>query len=89
MHGAGKLNGGAYAVPTIPCVLYRLDEDFAGFLRLGNMTTDIVRFNHTLTEWLVEYNFRRPHATLGYISPINFIYRHHRLLPMTSSDTQS
>src|SRR6185295_4540297 len=52
------------------------------FLNLGNMTLDTDRFNHHLTDWLVEYNFRRPHVTLGYVSPINFIYKHHRLLPM-------
>ena len=57
------------------------------FLNLGNMTLDTDRFNRNLTEWLIEYNFRRPHATLGYVSPINFIYKHHRLLPMTPSDT--
>lgn len=59
------------------------------FLNLGNMTLDTGRFNRHLTEWLIEYNFRRPHASLGYISPINLIYRHHRLLPMTPSDTES
>jgi hypothetical protein len=34
------------------------------------------------TECLVEYNFRRPHRSLGYRSPNNFIYKHQRLLPM-------
>ena len=57
------------------------------FINLENMTLDTDRFNRNLTEWLIEYNFRRPHATLGYISPINFIYRYHKLLPMTPSDT--
>jgi transposase InsO family protein len=62
-----------------------LDEEF---LRMGNMTTDPVEFNRRLTEWLVEYNFHRPHQTLGYMSPINFIYKHERLLPMYPSSTQ-
>lgn len=57
------------------------------FLQLGNFTTDTVRFNRRLTEWLVEYNFNRPHQTLGYLSPIQFIYRHHHLLPMYPSST--
>jgi len=57
------------------------------FIHQGNMTLDAERFNRNLTEWLIEYNFRRPHASLGYVSPINLIYKHHRLLPMTPSDT--
>jgi len=58
------------------------------YIQLGNMTTDTTLFNRNLTEWLVEYNFYRPHASLGYMSPINLIYRHHHLLPMTPSDTE-
>jgi transposase InsO family protein len=57
------------------------------FVQLGHMTADTARFNQNLTEWLIEYNFYRPHASLGYVSPINLIYRHHHLLPMTPSDT--
>jgi transposase InsO family protein len=57
------------------------------FLAMGNMVTDPVEFNRRLTEWLVEYNFRRPHQSLGYMSPINFIYKHERLLPMYPSST--
>ena len=53
------------------------------FVSLGNFTPDIVSFNQSLTEWLVEYNFRRPHETLGYETPINF----NQVLPMCSSST--
>jgi transposase InsO family protein len=62
-----------------------LEEEF---IQMGNMTTDTTEFNRRLTEWLIEYNFRRPHQSLGYLSPINFIYRHQRLLPMYPSSTR-
>ena len=42
------------------------------FVNLGNFTTDVVCFNQNLTEWLIEYNFRRPHQTLDYETPIKF-----------------
>lgn len=57
------------------------------FIQMGNAVTDQAEFNRRLTEWLIEYNFRRPHQALGYLSPINFIYRHERLLPMYPSST--
>lgn len=57
------------------------------FLDLGNFTTDPLLFNERLTEWLVEYNFKRPHQTLGYQTPIDFHYQHHRVLPMCPSST--
>lgn len=63
-----------------------LEEEF---IQMGNFTTDIPEFNRRLTEWLVEYNFRRPHQSLGYVSPINFIYKHQPLLPMYPSSTHS
>lgn len=59
------------------------------FVQLGNLTADVPEFNRRLTEWLIEYNFRRPHQSLGYLSPINFIYRYQRLLPMYPSSTTS
>jgi transposase InsO family protein len=59
------------------------------FIALGNMTDNVRLFNQRLTEWLVEYNFRRPHQTLGYMPPINFTYKYHKLLPMYPSSTWS
>lgn len=59
------------------------------FIALGNMTDNVQLFNERLTEWLVEYNFRRPHQTLGYMPPINFTYKYHKLLPMYPSSTRA
>ncbi|MBI4209443.1 MAG: transposase, partial [Deltaproteobacteria bacterium] len=39
------------------------------------------------TEWLIEYNFHRPHQALGYQTPIAFHYQHHKVLPMYPSST--
>jgi len=57
------------------------------FICFGNMTADPVAFNRNLTEWLVEYNFRRPHQALGYLPPINFTFKYHKVLPMYPSST--
>ena len=57
------------------------------FIQLGNMTADCDIFNQRLTEWLVEYNFKRPHQSLGYETPIKFHYKYHKVLPMYPSST--
>ncbi|PJA11066.1 hypothetical protein COX67_01680, partial [Candidatus Falkowbacteria bacterium CG_4_10_14_0_2_um_filter_36_22] len=41
--------------------------------------------NHNLTEWLIEYNFKRPHQSLNYQTPLKFS----KVLPMYSSCTYS
>ena len=56
------------------------------FVNFGNFTTDIDKFNQNLTEWLIEYNFRRPHETLAYATPINF-HNSMQVLPMYPSST--
>ncbi len=55
------------------------------FIALGNFHSDPKIFNQKLTEWLVEYNFRRPHEALDYKTPIEFS----KVLPMYSSCTAS
>ncbi len=57
------------------------------FIQLGNFTPDLVEFNQRLTEWLIEYNFRRPYQALNYIPLINFHYKYHKVLPMYPSST--
>lgn len=57
------------------------------FIQMGNLTEDTRLFNARLTDWLVEYNYKRPHQTLGYMSPINFHFKFHKVLPMYPSST--
>jgi len=59
------------------------------FIQLGNLTADCDIFNQRLTEWLIEYNFKRPHQSLGYETPIGFHYKYHKVLPMYPSSTKS
>src|SRR3989338_2503343 len=55
------------------------------FINDGNFHPDPAVFNPKLTEWLVEYNFMRPHASLNYQTPIAFT----KVLPMYSSCTRA
>lgn len=57
------------------------------FVSLGNYTPDVLEFNRNLTEWLIEYNFKRPHVSLNYDTPINF-NNSTQVLPMYPSDTR-
>lgn len=70
-----------------------INESFNGtlqkeFINLGNFTPDVKLFNKNLTEWLVEYNFNRPHQSLGYQTPIDFHFQHHKVLPMCPSSAE-
>ena len=39
----------------------------------SNLSLDPEEFNPRLTEWLIEYSFNRPHQSLGYLTPIEYI----------------
>lgn len=58
------------------------------FIALGNITTDCAVFNRHLTEWLIEYNFKRPHQALGYAVPVEYHYKNQKVSPMYPSSTE-
>jgi len=41
---------------------------------MGYYIDDRNVFNPLLTEWLIKYNFYRPHQSLGYSTPMNVLY---------------
>lgn len=53
------------------------------FINQGNFHPDTDIFNPKLTDWLVEYNFKRPHESLKYMTPMEAL----NLTPMYSSCT--
>jgi len=59
------------------------------FIQLGNYTDNVIIFNQRLTEWLIEYNFVRPHQTLGYDTSWEFYQKTAKVLPRYSSRTKS
>jgi transposase InsO family protein len=72
-----------------------LVERFNGILQqeyvnLGNFTPDPDLFNQGLTEWLIFYNFVRPHHSLGLKRPAEFAnMKAMRVLPMWSPMTRT
>jgi len=58
----------------------------------SNLSLDPEELNPRLTEWLIEYNFNRPHQSLGYLAPVEYIEKelakiHSPVLPMWSAST--
>jgi len=48
----------------------------------------IIQANRDLTEWLIEYNFNRPHQSLAYQTPIEYASQHFiQVLPMYPART--
>jgi len=59
----------------------------------SNFTSNIEAFNYVLTDWLIEYNFKRPHESLEYEVPFEFYLKsrdtyYPHLLPMYSASTR-
>ena len=57
------------------------------WLSTGQFSSDLDIFNRRLTDWLVYYNYKRRHASLGNISPMDFCVETGRVLPMYSTRT--
>ncbi len=59
------------------------------WLNDGHFTPNINEFNRELTVWLEEYNFNRPHQTLDYLTPYEYLEitlrKQQKLLPMYST----
>ncbi len=74
--------------PTDNPVLERfnrtIQEEFVQMIDIG--LEDVTEFNKRLLDWLIEYNSVRPHQTLDYLTPLEYIDQRN-LLPMSSSRT--
>ena len=66
----------------IETLIYEWLNDF-------NFMPDCDEFNVNLTEWLIEYNFNRPHQSLDYLTPIEYIEKHRDVLPMCPATTRA
>jgi len=58
----------------------------------SNLSLDPEELNPRLTEWLIEYNFNRPHQSLAYLTPVEYIEKelakiYSPVLPMWSAST--
>ena len=51
-----------------------IQEEFANWHRL-TLACDIDLFNRKLMDWLIWYNTERPHWSLGFLSPLQFIIK--------------
>jgi transposase InsO family protein len=57
------------------------------FIEVSDTSTTTQEFNQLLTEWLIEYNFKRPHQSLSYLTPMEYADTIPKPLPMYPSST--
>ena len=60
-----------------------IQDEFVDMIDIG--VENVTEFNQRLLDWLIEYNSVRPHETLDYLTPLEYIDK--QLLPMSSSST--
>lgn len=58
------------------------------FLQDGHFHPDPDTFNRQVVEWLIEYNFERPHQALGYRTPAEAVDKSAQLVPRYSALTR-
>jgi transposase-like protein len=59
------------------------------WLRDGNFNPNVDLFNSRLKDFIIEYNFTRPHEALGYLTPMEFAIRYKQVSEMYPSYTIS
>lgn len=65
-----------------------IQEEFMDTIDIGS--EDVDAFNKRLLDWLIEYNFRRPHQALDYQTPLEYLDSYYpQVLPRYSSSTTS
>lgn len=66
-----------------------IQEEFVTMTEADPLFVD--DFNNALTDWLIEYNYHRPHQALDYKSPLVYLdqYYNSLVLPMYSSTTNT
>ena len=66
-----------------------IQEEFVELTEADLADTQL--FNKLLLDWLIDYNALRPHQTLDYLTPLQYLEKHHHnnVLPMSPSLTLS
>jgi transposase InsO family protein len=53
------------------------------FIAMGNSYLPTDEFNRRLIAWIIDYNFHRPHQSLRYLAPLEWVVRYYpKALPM-------
>jgi len=72
--------------PSVERFNRTLQEEWLALSKVG--LDDIKEASTDLTEWLIEYNFNRPHQSLDYQTPIEYAHQNYfKVLPMYPART--